>query len=162
MKQDTDYERPAPGALTVNQPVELEVISETELGYKAVIDDRYVGLIYRSEISQPLQIGRYLKGWIKAVRPDGKIDLSITKLDGESREELEEQILVHLRSKGGSARLSDKTPPDEIFRLFGASKKNFKRAIGRLYKNRDIVIGDDSITLAGKTEAPPSPWKKPL
>lgn len=173
MKQDSDYDRPAPGALQVNQPVELEIISETDLGYKAVIDDRYIGLIYRSEISQPLQIGRYLKGWIKALRPDGKIDLSITRLDGESREELEEQILVHLRKKGGSARLSDKTPPDEIFRLFGASKKNFKRAIGRLYKNRDIVIGDDAITLASQpadTKAAPkpapaaqpaSPWKKP-
>ncbi len=179
MKQDTDYDRPAPGALKVNQSVELEVISETDLGYKAVIDDRYVGLIYRSEISQPLEIGRYLKGWIKALRPDGKIDLSITRLDGESREELEEQILVHLRSKGGTARLSDKTSPEEVFKLFGASKKNFKRALGRLYKARDIVIGDDSITLAGKgapaappakpaettpkpaTPAKPSPWKKP-
>ena len=63
MKQDTDYDRPAPGALQVGQAVELEIISETDLGYKAAIDDRYVGLIYRSEISQPMLIGRYLKGW---------------------------------------------------------------------------------------------------
>ncbi len=77
-KHDSDYELPAPGALRVRQPVELEIVSETELGFKAVIDDRYIGLIYRDEISQPLGIGEYLKGWIKAVRPDGKIDLSIT------------------------------------------------------------------------------------
>ena len=162
MKQDTDYERPRPGALQVQQPVELEIISETDLGYKAAIDDRYVGLIYRSEISQPLHIGQYLKGWIKALRPDGKIDLSITMLDSESRADLEEEILRYLRSKGGTAGLSDKTPSEEIFRLFGASKKNFKRAIGRLYKNRAIIISDAGIAIAGKTEKAVSPWKKPV
>jgi hypothetical protein len=160
MQQDKDYERPAPGALKVRQPVELEIIAETDLGYKAVVDDRYIGLIYRSEISRPLEPGRYLKGWIKAVRPDGKIDLSITKLDSESREELEDEILRHLRSKGGTARLSDKTPPEEIFNLFGTSKKNFKRALGRLYKSRAIVIADDAITLAGQPDKPASPWKR--
>jgi predicted RNA-binding protein (virulence factor B family) len=152
MKQDTDYDRPAPGALKVQQAVELEIISETDLGYKAAIDDRYVGLIYRSEISQPLHIGQYLKGWIKALRPDGKIDLSITMLDSESREDLDEQILRHLRTKGSAAGLSDKT--------FATSKKNFKRAVGRLYKNRVIVINDDGISLAATTDKPASPWKK--
>ena len=97
-KQEWDFEdKPAVGALTVGQAVELEVLSETELGYKAVIDDRYIGLIYRSEIPAPLQSGQYLKGWVKAIRPDGKIDLSITKLDAEARDELEEQILAYLR-----------------------------------------------------------------
>ncbi len=160
MKQDTDYDRPAPGALQVGQAVELEIISETDLGYKAAIDDRYVGLIYRSEISQPLLIGRYLKGWIKALRPDGKIDLSITMLDSESREDLDEEILRYLRSKGGTAGLSDKTPSEEVFKVFGTSKKNFKRALGRLYKSRVIVIGEDDISIADTTEKPASPWKK--
>jgi uncharacterized protein len=148
-KHDSDYELPAPGVLQVRQPVELQVISETELGFKAVIDDRYIGLIYRDEISQPLRIGEYLKGWIKALRPDGKIDLSITRLDDESRDELEEMILRYLQGKGGSARISDKSSPEEIFRLFKTSKKNFKRAIGRLYKDRQIVISEDQITIAG-------------
>lgn len=147
-KQEWDYEdKPAVGALTMGQAVELEVLSETDLGYKAAIDDRYLGLIYRSEIPQPLQPGQYLKGWIKAIRPDGKIDLSITRLDAESREELEEQILAYLRKKGGKAPLSDKTSPEEVHRLFKTSKKNFKRAIGRLYKSRLILIGDDELTL---------------
>lgn len=147
-KHDSDYELPAPGALRLRQPVELQVVSETDLGFKAVIDDRYIGLIYRSEISQPLRIGEYLKGWIKAVRPDGKIDLSITLLDEDSRDELEEMIMRYLRTKGGSVQLSDKSPPEEIFRLFKTSKKNFKRAVGRLYKDRQIVIEDDRITIA--------------
>ncbi len=146
-KHDSDYELPAPGELRVRQPVELEIVSETELGFKAVIDDRYIGLIYRDEISQPLHIGEYLKGWIKALRSDGKIDLSITMLDDETRDALEEMIIRYLGSKGGSARIGDKSSPEEIFRLFKTSKKNFKRAIGKLYKQRQIVIADDHITL---------------
>ncbi len=144
---DDDFDIPQPGALQVRQPVELEIVAETDLGYKAVIDDRYIGLIYFDEISQPLRIGAYLKGWIKAVRPDGKIDLTITALDAESRNELEEMILGHLRKHGGEVRLSDKSSPEEIFRLFKASKKNFKRAIGSLYKSRRILIKDESIQI---------------
>ncbi len=163
MKKETDYEyRAEPGALVVNQAVELEVIAETDLGYKASIDDRYIGLIYRSEIPQPLRVGQYVKGWVKALRPDGKIDLSITRLDGESREDLDEDILRHLR-KSGAEPLSDKTPSEDIFRLFGTSKKNFKRAVGRLYKSRTVAIDDDSrITLAAAPMAqkPGSPWKQ--
>lgn len=147
-KKESDYEyRAPPGALAVNQAVELEVISETELGYKAVIDDRYIGLIYRSEIPHPLEPGRYLKGWVKAIRPDGKIDLSITRLDAESREDLDEEILRHLR-KPDAEPLFDSTPSEEVHRLFGASKKNYKRALGRLYKNRRIAIEGDRISLA--------------
>jgi len=147
-KQEWDYEdKPPPGTLEVGLAVELEVLTETDLGYKAAIDDRYLGLIYRSEIPQPLQTGQYLKGWVKAIRPDGKIDLSITRLDAESREELEEQILHYLRKQGGKAPLSDKTSPEEVHRLFKTSKKNFKRAIGRLYKSRLILIHDSELEL---------------
>lgn len=160
MKQDKDYEVPAPGALQARQAVELEIISETELGFKALVDDRYVGLIYHSEISQPLQIGQYLKGWVKTLRPDGKIDLSITLLDEESRDALETDILRYLQGKGGSAFLSDKTSPEEIHKLFTTSKKNFKRAIGRLYKARKILIADDSVSLTSENSASKSTDKK--
>jgi uncharacterized protein len=147
-KQEWDFDdKPAPGTFAAGQAVELEVLCETDLGYKAVIDDRYIGLVYRSEIPAPLQPGQYLKGWVKMVRPDGKIDLSITMLDAESREELDEQILVYLRKKGGKAPLSDKTSPEEVHRLFQTSKKNFKRAIGRLYKARLILIHDSELEL---------------
>ena len=145
--RDEDYEVPAPGALKARQAVELEIVAKTELGYKAIIDDRYIGLIYASDISQSLKIGEYMKGWIKTLRPDGKIDLSITQLDAESRDELEEQILRYLRSKGGVAALSDKSSPEDIFRLFRTSKKNFKRALGSLYKQRQILIEDDFIRI---------------
>lgn len=145
--KDSDYEIPTPGTLQARQSVELEIIGETALGFKALVDDRYIGLIYRDEFSQPLRIGEYLTGWVKAVRPDGKIDLSITQLDDQGRNELQEAIIRHLRSKGGVAALSDKSSPEEIFRLFKASKKNFKRAIGGLFKARRIVIEDTRIVL---------------
>ncbi|MDY6984479.1 MAG: hypothetical protein SV422_15445 [Pseudomonadota bacterium] len=160
MKRETDFDyRPPRGALTLQQPVELQVIAETELGYKCSIDDLYLGLVYRSEVPQPLRVGQYLKGWVKAIRDDGKIDLSVTRLDSESREELDDAILRHLR-KPGAESLSDKTPSEDIVRLFGTSKKNFKRAVGRLYKERLVVIDDDSITLADGAAAPASAWKK--
>lgn len=162
MKRETDFDyRPPPGALKVQQAVELEVIAETDLGYKCSIDDRYLGLVYRSEVPQPLRVGQYLKGWVKAIRDDGKVDLSITRLDSESREDLDDAILRHLR-KQGAEPLSDKTPSEDIVRLFGTSKKNFKRAVGRLYKERLVVIDDDSISLADKPAAvaSTSPWKK--
>ncbi|MEY4640240.1 MAG: hypothetical protein RLZZ227_234 [Pseudomonadota bacterium] len=161
MKKETDYAyRAEPGALEVKQAVELEVLAETDLGYKAIIDDRYIGLIYRSEIPQPLRVGQYLKGWVKAIRPDGKIDLSITQLDSESREDLDDEILRHLR-KSGAAPLADSTPSEEVFRLFGTSKKNFKRAVGRLYKSRAIVIDNDRISLAGPGAQPAPHGKAP-
>lgn len=153
MKQDKDYEIPAPGTLQVQQAVELEVLSQTELGYKALVDDRYIGLIYQSEISQPLAIGQYLKGWIKGLREDGKIDLTITKLDNESRDALEADVLAYLNSKGGVAPLSDKSTPEEIHELFATSKSNFKRAIGRLYKNKLIVIGKQELRITGTVTA---------
>ncbi|HHX82446.1 MAG TPA: hypothetical protein GX696_05630 [Pseudomonadaceae bacterium] len=160
MKQDKDYELPAPGALSVRQAVELEVLSETELGYKALVDDRYIGLLYHSELPQPLEIGQYLKGWVKGVRDDGKIDLTITALDDESRDALDAAILNYLVSKGGVAALSDKTDPERIHALFATSKSSFKRALGRLKKSGQIVIGKTEIRTAGEQVKPFSPWAR--
>lgn len=138
---------PPPGAYKARQAVDLEVLTETELGYRALVDGRYTGLLYRSELPAPLREGQQLRGWIKAVRPDGRLDLSITQLDDESRSELEDMIMAYLRRHGGKADVSDASPPARIQQLFGCSKASFKRAIGRLYKQRLIVIGEGMITL---------------
>lgn len=160
MKKDKDYELPAPGALQVKQAVDLEVLSESELGYKALVDQRYIGLVYHSEISRPLEPGQQLRGWVKGVRPDGKIDLSITLLDKESREALETAILDYLKTRGGTAPLSDKSPPELISRLFGCSKSAFKRALGRL-KNRELIfIGSDAIRTTTPVKKSFSPWDR--
>lgn len=129
------------------QSVELLIAAKSELGYKAVIDGTHLGLIYHQELSQPLRFGEKIKGWIKNIREDGLIDLSINTLDKESRDALSNEILERLKTAGGRLELSDKSSPEEIFRQFGVSKKNFKRAIGNLYKQRMIQVEATHIEL---------------
>lgn len=135
------------GDLEEGQQVDLIIADETELGFKAVINHAHLGLIYHSELSQPLQLGTKMKGWIKEIRGDGKIDLNINALDTDSRDELEAQILEQLKQENGRIDISDKSPPEAIFAKFKVSKKNFKRAIGSLYKQRLIKISPGFIEL---------------
>ncbi len=129
------------------QAVDLLIAAKSELGYKAVINGTHLGLIYHQELSQPLTFGEKIRGWIKAIREDGRIDLSINTLDAETRDALSVAILEQLRENGGRLNLSDKSAPGEIFRQFRVSKKNFKRAISGLYKQRQIKIESDYIEL---------------
>lgn len=135
------------GDLEEGQQVDLLIADETELGFKAVINHKQLGLIYHSELSQPLQLGSKMKGWIKEIRGDGKINLNINALDTETRDELETQILDQLKQENGRIDISDKSPPEEIFQTFKVSKKNFKRALGSLYKQRLIKISPGFIEL---------------
>ena len=135
------------GPYRKGQQVDLLIAAKTELGYKAVINGTYLGLIYETDLSQPLRFGDQMKGWIKDVRDDGKVDLSINTLDAETRDQLEQAIMDRLSQKGGRLNLSDKSPPDEIFKAFKVSKKNFKRAISGLYKKRLIKIEPSFIEL---------------
>mgnify|MGYP000185689042 CR=1 FL=1 len=128
------------GDLEVKQAVDLMVAGESELGFKVIINDEQLGLIYHEELAQPLKIGSKMKGWVKKIREDGKINININKLDRETRDDLEEEILTQLKENGGRLNLSDKSPPDLIYANFNVSKKNFKRALGSLYKKRLIKI----------------------
>lgn len=134
-------------ALRKAQQVNILIASQTSLAYKAIINDLYLGLIYKDELHQPLSIGQHMKAWVKTLRNDGKVDLSIHTLDNQSRDELSERILAYLRDSGGRADISDKSAPEEIFALFKVSKRNFKRAISGLYKSRLIEIKADHIRL---------------
>lgn len=135
------------GDLKEGQQVDLLIADEAELGFKAVINHVHLGLIYHSELSQPLQIGTKMKGWIKELRGDGKINLNINAFDTDTRDELESQILEQLKQENGRIDISDKSPPKVIFQTFKVSKKNFKRAIGSLYKQRLIKISPGFIEL---------------
>lgn len=135
------------GDLEEGQQVDLLIADETELGFKAVINHKQLGLIYHSELSQPLQLGSKMKGWVREIRGDGKINLNINALDTETRDELETQILDQLKQENGRIDISDKSPPEEIFQTFKVSKKNFKRALGSLYKQRLIKISPGFIEL---------------
>ena len=138
------------GDLEINEAVDLMIAGRTELGFKAVINNEQLGLIYHEELAYPLEIGTKMKGWVKEIRDDGKINLNINKLDTETRDELEAMILNQLKINDGRLNLSDKSSPDLIYSTFSVSKKNFKRALGSLYKQRLIKISPKFIELVSK------------
>ncbi len=136
------------GAFQARQPVELMIYERTELGFKAVIDATHIGLLYANEVFQPLQIGQRVSGFIKAIRPDQKIDLILQLPSPVVEDALAQKILNHLQARGGSSTFTDKSSPEDIYREFQVSKAHFKRAIGLLYKQQKIVMGKDLIRLA--------------
>lgn len=127
--------------------VDLLVFEETALGYNAIIEGTHKGLIYRSTVGAPLEIGARLRGFIKEVREDGKIDLSLDRAGYERVAPLARLILEELERVGGRLNLDDSSDPAEIRRRFGASKKAFKQAVGALYRERRIVLLNPGIEL---------------
>lgn len=130
------------------QCVELWIGDSTEIGYRAVINDSGEGLLYKNEVFQPLRRGQRIAGFIKKVRDDGKIDLCLQKPGPEKVDDVAARIIDELKVHGGVIALTDKSPSEDIYRLFGASKKTYKKAIGSLYRKRIIVIEDTGIRLA--------------
>ena len=128
------------------QAVDLIIANSTELGYKAIINHDHWGVLYKNEVFQRLSFGQYKKGFIKRVRPDGKIDLSLQG-GQETRDKYAKIILIYLNKQGGFAPVHDKSDPQLISDLFGMSKGAFKKAIGGLYKQRIISIEKDGIRL---------------
>ena len=129
------------------QSVRLMIAARTELGYKVVIENTHLGLIFASDVFQPLKLGQQLGGYIKSIRPDGKIDVSLQASSDEVRDDLEEEILRHLRANDGVTTITDRSPPDLIYKIFKTSKANFKRALGRLYKKRQVLVEKYKVTL---------------
>ena len=133
--------------LKPRQAVKLQIAGRTDLGYKAVIDDKYLGLLFRSDAYRPLKIGDRLPGFVKSVRHDGKIDLLISQATLQGDHELSQKIMSYLSEQGGSSPLTDKANPEEIYRIFRVSKKKYKQALGNLYKNKSIIILADKVQL---------------
>lgn len=133
--------------LAPRQAVDLLVFDRTDMGYKAVVDNTYLGLIFKDEVLQPLEIGQRLPGFVKRVREDNKIDLCFQFHDSKARRALTEQILDDLEAHGGLSTLTDKSSPEEIQRRFGVSKGAYKKALGQLYKQKQILLQKDKITL---------------
>jgi uncharacterized protein len=129
------------------QSVELVVGERTDLGYKAMIDNTQKGMLYKNEVFQPLKKGQHIKGFIKKVREDGKIDLCLQKPGHEKVDEVAEKIIEKLRETGGFVSITDRSAPEIIYSSFGVSKKTYKKAIGALYRKRRIIIENDGIKL---------------
>lgn len=138
------------------QPVNLLIWARTDMGFKAVIDGTHLGLIFKTEVLQPLRIGQKLQGFVRRIRLDGRIDLCLQLQGQEVRDTLASKILTHLRENGGKSTLCDHSAPEAIHGIYKVSKGNYKKALGGLLKRGEIVIHPDYIALA-----PPSPWKKP-
>ncbi|NND91176.1 MAG: GntR family transcriptional regulator [Granulosicoccus sp.] len=130
------------------QSVSLLIFQRTDLGLKAVVDDRAIGLLYKDEIFQRIRVGETHQGYIKRLRHDGRIDLSLQPRNKELQPELGDAIISHLQDHDGVCHLSDRSSPEAIQSLFKVSKKNFKKALSTLYRQRRIIIHPDRIELA--------------
>lgn len=137
-----------PANYTSGQAVRLLIAGETPMGFKAIIEDRHWGLIHKNEVFKFLRSGMQESGFIKEVRSDGKVSLSLQPIGQALSDDLQQQILTRLDEAGGTLEVSDKSAPEVISRLFGVSKGNFKKAIGGLFKQGHIVIHDDRIERA--------------
>ena len=129
------------------EKVQLLICGQTDLGFKAIINNRHWGVIFHNEVFQPLEKGQRIEGYIKQVRFDGKIDLSLQAVDANRFGTLADQIVDYLKKQGGFMPVTDKSPPQVIYNLFGVSKKTYKRAIGGLYKKRLITFENNGTKL---------------
>ncbi len=137
----------SPVEYVLGQEVELLIGAHTDLGYKAIVNNAHWGVLYENEVFQPLKKGDRITGFIKKVREDHKIDLCLQRPGYEKVDDLADQILNQLKNHGGYMAVNDKTSPELIYRLFGLSKKNFKKAIGALYKKKIIIFEGEGIRL---------------
>lgn len=136
--------------LTVERGEEVDLIVShiTELGINVIINEQHKGLLYKDEVyDESIRTGDRLRGYIKTIRPDNKIDVSLEKLGYERIEPNAERILDELRASRGFLRLNDNSHPEDIKTVLQMSKKTFKKAIGALYKDKLIEIKDDGIYL---------------
>ncbi|HMT94665.1 S1-like domain-containing RNA-binding protein [uncultured Thiothrix sp.] len=130
-----------------SQAVNLLIYARDEFGYRAVVNQTHLGLLYQNEVFQNLRIGDQVSGYIQQIRPDRKIDLTLRKPGVVVEDALAQQILVHLKQCGGSSNFTDKTPPEQIYAEFKVSKAHFKRALGLLYKQKLIQLTPEKTTL---------------
>lgn len=131
----------------LDEEVDLIIVNETDLGYNAIIDNSHFGILYKNEVFQPLNPGDKVQGYIKKIRTDGKIDLRLEKIGYEKISSFVDRIIAELQKNKGFLPLTDKSSPEEIYQTFKISKKNFKAAIGALYKKRFIALEDNGIRL---------------
>lgn len=133
--------------------VSLLIVDRSDLGYNAIVDNKYIGLLYTNELFDQLNPGEFRKAWIKKIRVEGKIDLSLQPMGYGHILENKDAILDELKESGGVIALGDKSAPEEIYDRFKISKSAFKKVIGGLYKDRLITISDYEIKLFVDNEA---------
>ena len=132
-------------SLNPKDEVDLLVSKQSELGWNVIINNKYKGLVFESEVFQPIKAGDTLKGYVKKIREDNKVDISLKPIGYMGLEPAANQIFKQLQEAGGHIPIHDKSSPEEIREMFQMSKKVFKKAIGTLYRERKIEIKSDGI-----------------
>lgn len=133
--------------LQIGQEVDLLIFEETDLGLNAIINNKYKGLIYENEIFQRIKIGTRTKGFVKNIRDDKRIDLSLQKQGYANVEPNAERILEKLKANNGFLDVTDKSDANYVMYQLEMSKKTFKKAVGALYRQKTIRIEEDGIYL---------------
>lgn len=128
--------------------VDILAVHKTDLGYKVIVDNLFWGMIYNNDLFDPLSPGDRIPAYVKTVREDGKIDVTLRERGGERVFQLANRIMGYLRDTGGEMALSDSSSPEDIKAVFQCSKKDFKKALGYLYKKGKILIADGGVTLS--------------
>ena len=134
----------------VGDEVEILVWQKTDLGFKTIVDNQFSGQLYDDQIFRMLHTGDRLKAYVNQVRPDGKIDLLLQRPGQDAVTDFSQTLLNHLHTNGGRTPLGDKSPAEEIYAVFGVSKKVFKKAVGDLYKRHLIQILPNGLELSDK------------
>ena len=146
MKLDRDSAMEPPD-YRPGQPVEFLITEKTKLGYKALVEGKHSGLLYHDGLTVPVAVGMQLKGFVRIMRPDGKIDLVLEQPGYQRVAPLARRIVQALQRNGGRLGVDDDSSPEAIREAFGASKKAFKQALGTLYKRRRIRFTRPGIEL---------------
>ncbi|MBQ3362357.1 MAG: GntR family transcriptional regulator [Muribaculaceae bacterium] len=122
--------------------VEVLVVQRSDMGYRVIVEGAHWGQIYQNETYQDVNVGDRLTAFVKQVRPDGKVDLTLSKIEKMRVDDLSDRILDYLKANNGEMTLTDKASPDDINKVFQCSKKDFKKALGLLYKQQKVTLGD--------------------
>ncbi|ATX80391.1 hypothetical protein Ga0123461_1985 [Mariprofundus aestuarium] len=145
--------RESEGELKEGEAVTIFIANRSELGYQVIVNDTYWGLLHHNEVARPLSRGQRMPGFIKKIRDDGRIDICLHLQASEKTDDISQLIMRSLRKNDGFIPTTDKSSPEEIQQRFGISKKMYKKAVGSLYRKKQISIDTDGIRLQEDTWA---------
>jgi predicted RNA-binding protein (virulence factor B family) len=137
-----------PADYAVGDKVDILIADKTDLGFKAIINDKHWGVLFETEVFGDMGIGKQCKGYIKQIREDGKLDVGLTKVGYAKVDALAERILQSLKQNQGFLPLHDKSRPEQIAKILKMSKANFKKSIGQLYRKKLIIIENEGIRIS--------------
>lgn len=147
MKIDKFLKAADTSELKLEQKVDLIIYDKTDLGYKALINKKFIGILYNNEVFKPLRYLEECAGYVKKIRDDKKVDLILQPFGNKGAGDLGLRIIEALEDNNGFLAITDKTEPEAIYKIFQVSKKKFKMALGGIYKKRLVTIDDKGIHL---------------